>query len=96
MRRSDQVFLVLLGSGALMAGVAGAAIEQRRECRAAQARHDPNAAALCRPAAHGSAIYWRGRRAFAAFADVEERAGRAFEVERGGFGHAGLHFGFHG
>ena len=96
MRRSDQVFLVLLGGGALMAGVAGAAIEQQRECLAVQDRLAPTAVAACRSGSFGYQVSFGVRRSFVAFADVEERAGRAVRAVRGGFGHAGLHFGFHG
>jgi hypothetical protein len=50
MRAATQLALLLMGGGALSAGAAS--VQSGRACRKAQARHDPQAAAVCRQ--HGS------------------------------------------
>ena len=87
MRTASQIALVLIGGGALGYGVA-ASMDIDRACREARARGDPNAASICSTSwsSHG---HWYGGTGSWRLASLER-------VVRGGFGHAGLHFGFHG
>lgn len=87
MRTASQIALLIVGGGSLGFGIA-AAIDAGGACRDARARGDAAAAAAACGPRGGSGGVWFTR---------DFGGGRLATVERvvrGGFGRAGLHFGF--
>ena len=87
MRTASQIALVLIGGGALGYGVA-ASMDPGQACREARARGDPNAASICSTSWYSHGHWYSSTRSW--------HLASAARVVRGGFGQAGLHFGFHG